>query len=61
VIVDTSPHEHPRDRLPQMLSAFSHLPCPIDLFVLTTAEVDRYLKEDSPLLRIATTTGIDLL
>jgi len=61
VIVETSPHDHPRDRVPQMLSAFSPLPCPIDLFVLTRAEVARYEEEKSPLLRIALTTGTDLL
>lgn len=61
VIVETSPHDHPRDRVPQMLFAFSPLPCPMDVFVLTTAEADRYQKEDAPLVRIATSTGVDLL
>jgi predicted nucleotidyltransferase len=61
VIVDSSPYETPRDRVPQMLSAFSPLPCPVDLFVLTGAEFERCHQERSPLVRIAASTGKDLI
>ncbi len=61
VIVETSRHGEPRDRVPEMLSALSPLPCPVDLFVLTTDEVPRLRTEGSPLLRVALETGFDLL
>jgi predicted nucleotidyltransferase len=61
VIVETSAYDHPRDRVPEMLRAFSPLPCSIDLFVLTSAEFERYQKEKSPLLLEATSSGTDLL
>ncbi len=61
VVVEQSNHEQPRDRVPEFLKAFSPLPCPIDLFVLTSAEVERYRTEGSPLLRVALGTGIDLI
>jgi len=61
VVVETSPYDHARDRIPEMLRALSPLPCPIDLFVLTDAEFKRCQEEDSPFLRAATSTGIDLL
>ncbi len=61
VIVGSSPYAEPRDRLPDMLRALSPLPCPIDLRVLTEAEVERLRAEGSPLLRRAVDDGIDLL
>jgi predicted nucleotidyltransferase len=61
IIVENSPHERPRDRVPEMLRALSPLPCPIDLFVLTCDEMDRYRSEGSPLVRVALTSGIALL
>jgi len=61
VIVDSSPHAEPRDRIPGVLAAFSPLPCPLDVFVLTREEVERHSREGSPLLRVALSTGIDLI
>ena len=61
VIVETSPYDHPRDRVPEILNAFSPLPCPIDLFVLTSAEFERSQEEKSPLLLAAASSGTDLL
>jgi len=61
VVVESSPYDHPRDRIPEMLRALSPLPCPIDLFVLTCDEVERFQAEGSPLLRIATNTGMNLI
>lgn len=61
IVVETSPHDNPRDRIPELLQALSPLPCPLDLFVLTKEEVDRLGREGSPLIRTALTTGQDLL
>ena len=61
VVVEESPFSEPRDRVPQVLHAFSPLPCPMDLFVLTHEELIRYRREGSPLLRTALATGEDLL
>ena len=61
VVLDSSLHEKPRDRVPELLRALSPLPCPIDLFVLTSAEFERHQSEGSPLLRTALSTGRDLL
>jgi len=61
VVVESSPYDHPRDRIPEMLRALSPLPCPIDLFVLTCDEVERLQAEGSPLLRITTKTGMNLI
>jgi len=61
IIVESSLHENPRDRIPEMLQALSPLPCPVDLFVLTREEFDRYRSEGSPLLRVAAKDGIQLL
>ncbi len=61
VVVETSPYDHPRDRVPEILRALSPLPCPIDLFVVTSAEFKRCREENSPFLRVATSTGTDLL
>ncbi len=59
--VASSPHAEPRDRIPDMLRALSPLPCPIDLFVLTSREVEMHARERSPLLREILAHGIDLL
>jgi len=61
IVVEGSAHQRSRDRIPEMLQALSPLPCPIDLFVLTCDEFDRYKSEGSPLLRAAAEYGIDLL
>jgi predicted nucleotidyltransferase len=61
IVVESSPHRYSRDRLPEALRALSPLPCAIDLHVLTVEEVDRFQREGSPLLRVALTTGHDLL
>jgi hypothetical protein len=37
------------------------LPCPVDLFVLTSAELDRCAREGHPLVREAREHGRDLL
>jgi predicted nucleotidyltransferase len=61
VIVSSSPHEHHRDRMPEILRAFSPLPCPMDVFALTQDEFERHREEGSPLVRAALTSGMDLL
>ena len=44
-----------------MLRALRPLPCPVDLFVLTSEELDRYAREGHPLVREALEHGRDLL
>jgi predicted nucleotidyltransferase len=61
VVLETSPHTSPRDRVPAVIKALSPLPCPVDLFVLTSAEMERGQTEGSPLLRVALGSGVDLL
>jgi predicted nucleotidyltransferase len=61
VIVAESEHREPRDRVPEVLRALMPLPCPIDLFVLTTQELAQYTSEGNPLLREALEHGRDLL
>ncbi|MBD3336394.1 MAG: hypothetical protein GF355_12845 [Candidatus Eisenbacteria bacterium] len=61
VEVSSSPHAEPRDRIPELLRAFSPLPCPIDAFVVTSKEIARARKESSPLLRVVFEHGLDLL
>jgi uncharacterized protein len=61
VVLDSSPHQHPRERVPEILRALSPLPCPVDLFVLTSDEMERFGREGSPLIRVALETGRDLL
>lgn len=60
-IVDSSPHTEPRDRIPEVLEALSPLPCPVDLFVITSQEAARLRAEGSSFLEMVQTTGIDLL
>jgi predicted nucleotidyltransferase len=61
VVVDTSVHREPRDRVPDVLRALRPLPCPVDVFVLTGQELDRYASDGDPLLREALSHGRDLL
>src|SRR5262249_11728849 len=61
VIVERSPHDEPRDRVPEVLRALSPLPCPVDLFVLTSDELERFRAEGSPFVRVALESGEDLL
>jgi predicted nucleotidyltransferase len=57
----SSPLPEPRDRIPEMLRVLSPLPCPVDLFVLTSREVEEHTRENTPLLREILAHGIDLL
>ena len=61
VEVTESVHSEPRDRIPELLGSFLPLPCPLDLFVLTSEEIERFREAPPPLLRIALESGIDLL
>ena len=61
VVVDTSPERASRDRVPALLQAMSPLPCPIDLFVLTSDEMARAQQDGNALVREALTCGIELL
>lgn len=60
VEVGESSHLCPRDRIPEVLAAFGPLPCPVDLFVATTAEIEGPATR-SPVIRLAAETGVDLL
>ncbi|MFQ5654328.1 MAG: nucleotidyltransferase domain-containing protein [Planctomycetota bacterium] len=60
-VVEESTDPRPRDRIPELLRTLSPLPCPVDLWVLTAAEIDRAIEEGSPLVREAVEKGIDLL
>ncbi len=61
VVVDRSNQADLRDRIPEVLEAMAPLPCVVDLFVVTAAELERAQQDGSPLARIALTTGVDLL
>ena len=61
VVLSESEHRQPRDRVPEVLRALTPLPCPVDLFVLTSEEFDRYSREEQPLVREARKHGRDLL
>jgi predicted nucleotidyltransferase len=61
VVVGSSPEASSRDRAPALLGALSPLPCPVDLLILTRAEVVAAVAEGSPLLREALEHGVDLL
>jgi predicted nucleotidyltransferase len=61
VVVDTSVHREPRDRVPEVLRALRPLPCPVDVFVLTAQELERHASDGDPLLREALGHGRDLL
>jgi predicted nucleotidyltransferase len=60
-VVAESEHREPRDRVPEVLRALMPLPCPVDLFVLTTQELERYASEGNPLVREALEHGRNLL
>ena len=61
VVVAESEHREPRDRVPAVRQALMPLPCPVDLFVLTAQELERYATEGNPLVREALERGRDLL
>jgi predicted nucleotidyltransferase len=61
VVLSESPHAEPRDRVSEVRRALMPLPCPVDLFVLTSDELDRYRREGHPLVREACEHGRDLL
>ena len=61
VVLSESDQRQPRDRVPEVLSALMPLPCPVDLFVLTSEEFDRYSREGQPLVREVRKHGRDLL
>jgi predicted nucleotidyltransferase len=61
VVLSDSPHAQPRDRVPGVLGALMPLPCPVDLFVLTSEEFDRYSRERHPVVREVREHGRDLL
>jgi predicted nucleotidyltransferase len=61
VVVETSEHAQPRDRVPDVLRALSPLPCPVDVFVLTDDEFERARRDGNPLVREALGSGLDLL
>ena len=61
VVVSESDHREPRARMPEVLRALMPLPCPVDLFVLTSEELDRHTRERHPLVREALEHGRDLL
>jgi predicted nucleotidyltransferase len=62
VVVESSSWSHPADRAPEVLEAMRPLPCPIDLFVCTTDEIESLAREDgSAVVRLALEHGRDLL
>jgi len=60
VIVETAERRR-RDRLPEILSAMSPLPCPVDLHVMTVEEFASARERGEPLVREALKNGFDLL
>lgn len=61
VVLSESDHREPRDRVPEVRRALTPLPCSVDLFVLTSAELDQHTREGHPLVREAREHGRDLL
>jgi hypothetical protein len=61
VVLQSSTIERARDRIPEVLAAMSPLPCPVDLFVWTRDELERFTRTGEPLAREAMEHGIDLL
>jgi len=51
----------PRDRAGAVSEAMSPLPCPVDLFVYTSAELQELLAERAPVVATALRDGVDLL
>lgn len=60
VEVAKSAHDQPRDRIPELLGVLSPLPCPLDLFVYTSREIENLRADRSPLLREVDENGIRL-
>ena len=60
IVVARSQHARAADRVPELLRAMSPLPCPVDLFVITTDELERAQREQWPLVREALAVGLDL-
>lgn len=60
IVVARSQHARAADRVPELLRALSPLPCPVDLFVVTTDDLERAQCDQSPLVREALATGLDL-
>lgn len=61
VVIEATGERSGRDRLPEILSAMSPLPCPLDLHVVTIEELDRARERGAPLVREALKNGLDLL
>jgi predicted nucleotidyltransferase len=62
VVVESISARNPADRVPEVLEAMRPLPCPIDLFVYTTDEIESLAREDgSAVVRLALEHGRDLL
>jgi len=61
VVVAESAHREPRDRMPELVRAMRPLPCPVDVFVLTTEELAEHTANGHPLLREVLEHGRDLL
>ncbi len=60
VEVTGSLHSEPRHRVPEVLRAFSPLPCPLDLFVLTTREIETHQATGARFLEAVLATGLVL-
>lgn len=60
VVVATSAHREPRDRVPEMRAALRPLPCPADLIVLRSEELQDP-EASIGVVREALRSGIDLL
>ncbi len=60
VILAESSEPDPRRRMPEIQLAFRPLPCPLDITVVTEAEVAAHGR-DWPVLRLALETGMELL
>lgn len=58
-VVESS-RDEPRDRIPEALAAFRPLPCSLDLFVFTSAELRDLERAGSPVARTAREDGLVL-
>jgi predicted nucleotidyltransferase len=61
IVLEASPHDAPRDRVPEVLEALAPLPCPVDLFVLTAAELEAACGAGGGVVATALSSGVDLL
>jgi len=59
-VLDRSEHADPRHRIPDILWAMAPLPCPVDLFVLTSDELERARRARDPVAVLALESGLDL-